>query len=389
MKILWISSLAWKFDSGYMYELQKSGAVSGSFFQQSIIEGLESNKGVEVDILCEYPSSNCVKKTFFWSHSSGSNDICIGGGYSRLFKVYKLIKEIKKIKEKKYDLVCVYLIHTPYLAGMSYAKYKFKGSKSLLIVPDLPQYMDMSLSNKKIKRILKKLDYLLIKRLIKNVDGNILFSEAMKESKFIEEEQFIVLEGVYSPQGLELTTLPTHDQYIVYAGTLHYNIGIEELIAAMNFVNKDIKLKIFGDGDYSFEIKKIAKTNPRIEYLGFIEREKLFEYEKQALAIVNTRNPEDEYTKYSFPSKLFECLASGAPVISTKLEGIPNEYYNYLYTIEDYSVESIARKINEVSLIKNDERRVRGEEAIRFIKEEKNKEIQGLKVYEFIKSLCR
>lgn len=54
MKILWISSLAWKHNSEYSYPVNGAGAVSGSLFQQSMIEGLEE-LGHAVDIISDYP----------------------------------------------------------------------------------------------------------------------------------------------------------------------------------------------------------------------------------------------------------------------------------------------------------------------------------------------
>ena len=57
---------------------------------------------------------------------------------------------------------------------------------------------------------------------------------------------------------------------------------------------------------------------------------------KEAKLLINLRNPEDKYTKYSFPSKTFEYMVSGTPFFTTKLEGIPSEYYNYLYCIDSY-----------------------------------------------------
>ena len=53
-------------------------------------------------------------------------------------------------------------------------------------------------------------------------------------------------------------------------------------------------------------------------------------------------------TKYSFPSKTLEYMSSGTPVLTSKLSGIPSEYYDYLYVIEDRGKESIKKAIEEV-----------------------------------------
>jgi len=43
-----------------------------------------------------------------------------------------------------------------------------------------------------------------------------------------------------------------------------------------------------------------------------------------------------------------EYMVSGTPFLTTRLEGIPHEYYKYLYTIDDYSVGSVKQKIEEI-----------------------------------------
>ena len=59
MKILWIGGICWNQDGKYKFPLTLPGAVSGSFFQQSIIEGMESfSEEVEVTLLTEYCSNS-------------------------------------------------------------------------------------------------------------------------------------------------------------------------------------------------------------------------------------------------------------------------------------------------------------------------------------------
>jgi len=64
--------------------------------------------------------------------------------------------------------------------------------------------------------------------------------------------------------------------------------------------------------------------------------------------LVNLRNPEDNYTNYSFPPELFEYIASCIFIITTKPDGIPDEYYDYLYIVESYELDVIKNKIVEI-----------------------------------------
>lgn len=79
---------------------------------------------------------------------------------------------------------------------------------------------------------------------------------------------------------------------------------------------------------------------------------------------------------------------SGCPVISYKLDGIPNEYDEYLNYIENESVDSIKMKILEVLELSDIDRNDIGLKAKRFVIENKNCNVIGLKIYKhLVKSL--
>ena len=45
---------------------------------------------------------------------------------------------------------------------------------------------------------------------------------------------------------------------------------------------------------------------------------------------------------------MIEYMCSGTPFLSSKLEGIPIEYYDYIYTIDQLSKDSVANKFREI-----------------------------------------
>ena len=71
---------------------------------------------------------------------------------------------------------------------------------------------------------------------------------------------------------------------------------------------------------------------------------------KRATALINPRKPNSKITRFSFPSKNMEYLSSGTPMIGYKLDGIPSEYYDYFYTIDDSSEKSLRNTIVKRSL---------------------------------------
>ena len=82
--------------------------------------------------------------------------------------------------------------------------------------------------------------------------------------------------------------------------------------------------------------------------------------------------------------KLFEYMASGNPVISCYLEGIPEEYHKYLIKLNTVSAETIADTVLLVSNMSDQQRKQFGEEAKQFILQAKNKYAQSKKLLGFI-----
>lgn len=393
MRILWISSIAWKNDDGYSYPVNGAGAVAGSLFQQSMIMGMEE-LGVKVDIIADYPYAvgHNVHGQIQWTHNGIASDVMvktIDTPYvSLIYKARSLMKIVKqKIQTNEYDFVVAYLIHQPYMNALAYAKQLAPHIKTILICPDLPDMMDMSLKQKKIKRFFKKIDMKRIECLYEKMDGFVLFAEPMRERIHIGDSKYTVIEGVASIDDLNVSSV-SKEHFIMYAGTLHRNIGIENIIDSLEYIDdKALKLKIYGTGELEEYIKSKAAQDSRIIYGGFISRKDLFEEQKKALALVNARNPKDAYTRYSFPSKTFEYLYSGTPFVTTKLLGIPDEYSEFLYETKNDLPESIAKVIN--GIIDEDKNVIleRGLRARKFIEKQKNKNNQARILRDFLQEI--
>lgn len=100
--------------------------------------------------------------------------------------------------------------------------------------------------------------------------------------------------------------------------------------------------------------------------------------------LVNPRQNNEEFTKYSFPSKNMEYLLTGRPVIAYKLDGIPDEYDNYFYYVEDDSIDSFTRKIEEVLLMDEETRSEFGDRARSYVLNEKNNIYASKKIIDMI-----
>ena len=172
---------------------------------------------------------------------------------------------------------------------------------------------------------------------------------------------------------------------IIYAGSIKKLYGIQNLVEG--FIKADIKdaeLHIYGDGDYREELEKICNDIPSVKYKGIKPNSEIVYEEQRAALLVNPRPTAPEYTKYSFPSKNMEYMASGTPIMTTKLPGMPSEYYSYVYTIEDETADGVAKALSAFFAEIKETRYLNGKRARDFVFENKSNTVQANKIIDFL-----
>jgi len=169
---------------------------------------------------------------------------------------------------------------------------------------------------------------------------------------------------------------------LMYAGALYKKYGVDLIVDAFEHTENECELWLFGSGDYEHEILERAKRNPRIRFFGRVSREEVLKREKEASLLLNIRNADDLYTKFSFPSKMVEYMLSGTPVLTTRLEGIPEEYDSYCYTVSKRGMSEIAETIDHI--LSDPNAAAIGETAANFVREQKNATKQAGKILEFL-----
>ena len=117
-----------------------------------------------------------------------------------------------------------------------------------------------------------------------------------------------------------------------------------------------------------------------------MEREELLRLERRATLMVNPTPASWEFTKYFFPSKNMEFMASGTPTLMFKLACMPEEYHQHLFFAEE-SVEALCDKILEICEKPQDELDAFGKKASDFICQQKNAVVQAGRLVEFINNL--
>jgi len=82
-----------------------------------------------------------------------------------------------------------------------------------------------------------------------------------------------------------------------------------------------------------------------------------------------------------------EYILSGKPVLMYKLDGVPDEYDQYLYYINGSEPKDIADRIMEVCEKPQSELDDFGQKARQFVLENKSSEIQAKKIIDMIKMM--
>ena len=263
-----------------------------------------------------------------------------------------------------------------------------KNFTKTVIIPDIPSLITAMDKQNPIKA------YLLSKRNHKvmeyaaNSNGLVLLTEAMMD--FVSKPvKHIVMEGIVDVDTMSKSNvvLKIDKKVILYTGTLRKIFGVMNLVEAFKMVkDEDAELWICGSGDSKEAIEEAARIDSRIRFWGLVDSNTALEMQHKATILVNPRTSEGEYTKYSFPSKTMEYLLAGRSVIINHLPGIPKEYYDYVHTPKDESIEAFAECISNVLNIDEEEREKRAKAGRDFVIERKNSKIQMQRVIKMIES---
>ena len=80
-------------------------------------------------------------------------------------------------------------------------------------------------------------------------------------------------------------------------------------------------------------------------------------------------------------------MASGRPVISTRLFGIPKEYFPHLFLLNEETPDELASLLISLDEMPKEKLNNFGDQARSFILENKSELSQGSRMIEFIRSL--
>lgn len=249
----------------------------------------------------------------------------------------------------------------------------------ITIVTDLPDMM----SDNKILRGVNN-------HLFSFMSGFVFLTEDMNARLNRKKSPYIVLEGhvdseIPSFDINEKWELIDGKKVIIYAGSILKLYGVQNLTEG--FIKAEIpdaELWIYGDGDYRKELIEIEKKNCNVVYKGVCGNQEVVQAELRASLLVNPRPSTPEYTKYSFPSKNMEYMVSGTPLLTTNLPGMPKEYHDYVYLLENETPEGVAQSLKMIYQLPFEKRQQLAAQARKFVLREKSNIVQARHIINFL-----
>lgn len=361
--------------------------LAGHTFENAVVNGF-SKLGVNFCLISApvIRAQNNLKKflkgyRFKSIINKETDDIYIGNIcfpiIDKIYEFFTIRKELsKQFKKHPKASLLIFSLHSPFLI----AYYTlFKRRNTCVVVYDLPQFMSENKSY--IYRFAKKIDHILILKCLRKTDSYVLLSSDMINFLPNEDKKWEVIEGIYNTTNTIIKSNETDEIIILYTGGISKRYGVFDLIEAFIRIPYDnYRLILCGNCNNKDLLDDYLYKDKRISYLGLIDKSEVACLQSKATVLVNPRHSGDEFTKYSFPSKTMEYMASGTPTIMCKLHSLPSEYFDYLFLFEDESIEGYKNKLIEVCSMKKSFLYEFGERASNFIKSKKSEIIQAQKI---------
>lgn len=370
----------------------------GQKFHRTVAAGLAAQPNTTVTALTRLPLSRAhTKRMFLYSKPETEGDIryihlphfnvplgtILGAMCSFFVTVMWCVRKRKEQRVVVCDALGLSISFPAKLAGTLF------GVKSLAIITDIPSQMRQYVNSPLVSSHKQRLYLVLSSYTLHRYNAYVVLTEAMNSLVNPHGRPHIVMEGLVEICGTEshpaVHRSDSETKVVMYAGALFEKYGVLALLHAFSLVSDTrAQLWICGAGCLESAVQEATQKDARIRYLGVIPNREVLAIQREATLLVNPRPSSEEFTKYSFPSKNMEYMASGTPVLTTKLPGMPEEYHRHVYLFDDESIPGMARKLTEVLSLPVVELQAKGRSAQEFVRDEKNNVAQTARIVKLI-----
>lgn len=384
MKILYVSALS---SEHLVSEIHLKTGTNPGFavqkFSRLLAKGFIAN-GCDFQTLSVPPVSRASDKRFFvkldnecengvYYHYSPFINIPILRHFSLFLYVFFYVL-LWGFKHKEKAVICDVLTISACMGALLASK--INRIKTIGIVTDLYGFSQQNSTSRGVQLFLEKVAITINNLYVSSFTHYVLLTEAMNEVVNPKDKPHIVIEALcdntISDEAIA-TASKSVPKVVMYAGGLVERYGLKMLVDSFIHLNRpDAKLVLYGSGSYVQELQKTVAEHPNVEYRGVAPNEVVVQAELEATLLVNPRFTTEELTKFSFPSKNMEYMTTGTPLLTTKLPGMPEEYYPHVFLFEDESVEGFANAIDSALNHTDFEMKRKGQRARDFVLLKKN-----------------
>lgn len=396
LSIIYISTLCSPKVLDYIFEssITKPG-LAVQKFHRLLAEGLSSPDEITLETLSALPVIYRSHKQRVWNiKSEFVNNIhynyipiinlpIIKNSIVYIYTFIKILIENTLKKETNKVVICD-ILNLSITASALFA-CKLTNTRTIALITDLPGLMISSSTNK------NTLYTLLVSKIVSAFDGYILLTEQMNAVVNPKHRPYLIMEGLVdinmgSSENLLIKKAP--ERILLYAGGIYEKYGVKKLIDAfMLLPDSDLRLYIYGSGEMEKDMHAYMLLDQRISYKGVVQNKEVVQKQLEATLLINPRPTNEEFTKYSFPSKNMEYMVSGTPLLTTPLPGMPKDYNPFVYLFEDESVEGMYKTIKSLLSKPKEELHEFGLKAKTFVLNIKSNYKQASRIVEFIKEI--
>jgi glycosyltransferase involved in cell wall biosynthesis len=239
-----------------------------------------------------------------------------------------------------------------------------------------------------------RLDVRLQRWLLPRFDGHLAVADQIA-TDFFPGRPYVRIEGGVDKAFLDLTRSPNepaakeNSRFVfAFAGWLNEANGVRVLLSAFRLLpHPDFGLLIAGPGPLQRIVEEASRQDPRIQYLGTLDAADVARMYRSADVLLNVRLTKGIDTRYFFPSKLIEFLASGVPTITTSVAHVEDEFDSLVYVLRDESARGLAELMSFVASRSHEERSTTAQRARAYAMMNKTWDVQTAKVARYLREV--
>ncbi|MFG1652315.1 glycosyltransferase [Micromonospora sp. NPDC049275] len=292
----------------------------------------------------------------------------------------------RALRDRDTEVLLVHGVHSPFLwFGVLRAR-----RRGVRVVPVLTDPPGVALpTDGRLVRLLRGLDVALVRAALARCSGVIALTPALADD-FAPGRPRLVMEGIcgVDPAADDRPASAGSTRDIVYAGGLSRAYGVDRLVEAFRGLpGDDLRLCLYGRGELAGWLREQAAVDRRVVPPELLPRAELLPRLGRAAVLVNPRPVDQDFVRWSFPSKIIEYLAAGVPVVSTRLPGIPPDYAPWLSYAESDTADGLRAAIGRVLDLPVAQARALGAGGARFVRETREPAAQGRRMRDFLAGL--